>query len=280
MKPNDSPMDDLEPPPSLEPELRELLDAARRRDATDPADEAGCEELLARLEATALGTPPSRKDDVKDAPRSTLSWILHPVGTVASLCLLATFAVGTGTREGAHDEPRTSQSSPLEPRSPDRSAAPPHQEAPEDRPIPTHVDALASSASSASSARAPVQVARVHLAPPRAPERQMPMPAAKSSSPRSSDPSHGGLAEEIRLIESARARMTAKDPTTALRLVREHERRFPDGQLAQQREWLHIQALDEMGSVKEARERTEQFRKRFPGGLLLPSVERTLDAAP
>ncbi|WP_146647817.1 hypothetical protein [Labilithrix luteola] len=70
------------------------------------------------------------------------------------------------------------------------------------------------------------------------------------------------------------------DPTSALRLVREHERRFPNGQLAQQREWIHIQALDETGNVTEARERTEQFRKRFPGGLLLPSVERTLDAAP
>ena len=93
----------------------------------------------------------------------------------------------------------------------------------------------------------------------------------------SSAPAEGTtLAEELRLTTAARKALAAGDPSSALRALDEHERRFPNGQLAQERDSVRIQALVADGQVAAARGRAAEFRDRYPGGLLLPSVERAL----
>lgn len=58
------------------------------------------------------------------------------------------------------------------------------------------------------------------------------------------------LAAELALIEAAR---TTADPSRALELLRQHERRFADGLLATEREVLIIEHLCELGDFEPAR---------------------------
>jgi len=46
--------------------------------------------------------------------------------------------------------------------------------------------------------------------------------------------------------------------------VREHERRYPDGLLVQEREVVAVAALAETGQQDEARRRAERFTEEHP----------------
>lgn len=65
------------------------------------------------------------------------------------------------------------------------------------------------------------------------------------------------LAAELALIEAAR---TADDPSRALELLRQHERRFAGGLLATERELLIIEHLCERGDFEPARRRFADHR--------------------
>lgn len=91
----------------------------------------------------------------------------------------------------------------------------------------------------------------------------LPLPATEVQHP---DP----LAAELALIEAAR---TAVDAASALELLRQHQRRFPDGLLATERELLIIEHLCELGQFEPA-------RRMFAAHRDAPQRARLLDLCP
>ena len=96
--------------------------------------------------------------------------------------------------------------------------------------------------------------------------REPPAPAAPSTGP-------GGLAEELALLEAARAELDRR-PGSALSLLARHEREFPRGTLAVEREFLTVSALVRLGRRREAETQAAALRARSPGSL----YEQRLDA--
>jgi hypothetical protein len=70
-------------------------------------------------------------------------------------------------------------------------------------------------------------------------------------------------ASELSLLTRARDQLS-KDPEQSLALCRQHQRMYPHGQLAQEREVLLIEALGRLNREKEAGRRRTQFGKTFP----------------
>jgi hypothetical protein len=82
------------------------------------------------------------------------------------------------------------------------------------------------------------------------------------------------------LLDAARAVLASEDPARSLSVLDEHRRRFPRGQLGEEREALAVQALVALGRYDEARERAARFRAAVPNSLFLPSVDATLSSIP
>jgi hypothetical protein len=100
---------------------------------------------------------------------------------------------------------------------------------------------------------------------------------AAASAPSSNDRSRDtDLSAERALIERARSALARGDGAAALLPIAEHERQFPSGQLAEEREVLAVQALAIAGRTAEATARGARFRKAFPGSLMLPIVDEAL----
>lgn len=81
---------------------------------------------------------------------------------------------------------------------------------------------------------------------------------------------------EAQLIERARVALRRGTPDEALRTLMSHERRFPDGQLAEERDVLLVEAYLAAGNLKLARERLEHYNATYPNGL---HKDRGADAA-
>ncbi|AKU93865.1 hypothetical protein AKJ09_00529 [Labilithrix luteola] len=229
-------------PGPLDPELSALFDDLRVRDAEDPAyGEDASARVLARVEDVV-------RSGGEASPGLAKRFLGRgPLLGIVSLCLVA----GVVTLQRSNDV-KTPQA-PLAPvasfdSSTPSISTPPSESAPaEESAVPTF---------------------GVHDLPTS-------MPRSKPA------PSAGGLSEEYALVESARAKLAAKDYAGAGKALREHAARFPTGQLVQESESLRIQALVETGRIDEAREHAHRFRARFPSGLLLPSVARAVaDDAP
>jgi hypothetical protein len=100
---------------------------------------------------------------------------------------------------------------------------------------------------------APVMPAPLALAP-QLDRPARPAPPARAAAPaRDDDDLDGTLAGESPLIENARARIGEGNPERALALLAWHARKFPHGQLAEEREALWVQALVRKGAATEAR---------------------------
>jgi hypothetical protein len=89
-----------------------------------------------------------------------------------------------------------------------------------------------------------------------------------------------GLAGERQLLDQARNALRDGDARRALSAVGEHERRYPEGQLAEEREVLAIEAMVRSGSYPEARARAQAFQSRFPQSPLHRVVQSTVDSIP
>lgn len=85
-------------------------------------------------------------------------------------------------------------------------------------------------------------------------------PPAKSAAPK---PSADTLAEENALIDPVRAKLES-DPSAVLAATDAHQKKFPGGQLAADREYLAVRALKKLGREAEAKARGEAFLARFP----------------
>ncbi len=91
------------------------------------------------------------------------------------------------------------------------------------------------------------------------------------------EPPASDLAEETRLLARARARLRAGSPDEALAPLGEHARRFPKGQLAEDRMVLRAQALCEAGKREDGRKAVAALRKAFPSSSHLPRVQRACE---
>lgn len=82
----------------------------------------------------------------------------------------------------------------------------------------------------------------------------------------------GNLAAERRLLAVARTALGRSNGADALASCNEHERQFPKGELAEEREAIAIQALVQSQRAGEARDRANRFRQSYPKSILLPAV--------
>lgn len=109
---------------------------------------------------------------------------------------------------------------------------------------------------------------------------EVPPPPPPRASPRPEAPSrrahHGNLAAERALLGRAREAMQASDGARALAILDDHARRFPRGQLVEERDALRVGALWRAGDRAAAHDKAVEFARRHPDSLFLPSVERAL----
>jgi hypothetical protein len=88
-------------------------------------------------------------------------------------------------------------------------------------------------------------------------------PASKSPPHKAAvDPSR--LAEELALLDEARANLQAGDADRALSVLARSEQRFPRGALEEERRALRVEALAKAGQEERARVEATQFRADYP----------------
>lgn len=89
-------------------------------------------------------------------------------------------------------------------------------------------------------------------------------------------PASSTLQEEASILEQARAALGERDEQ-ALRYTQQHRARFPDGQLASEREFISVRALISLGRSVEARRRARVWLGAHPGALYNPQIQALLD---
>ncbi len=110
-----------------------------------------------------------------------------------------------------------------------------------------------------------------------------PQPAAaatSASAPAETSPAPGSdqstARDEARLVGLAREMLARRDPSTALVMLNEAERRYPAGILLQEREALRISTLSDLGRKAEAAARAEAFLRAFPNSPHAARVARAI----
>jgi hypothetical protein len=89
-----------------------------------------------------------------------------------------------------------------------------------------------------------------------------------------------GYARELRLLQPARQAVSAGSFASALSSIAAHERRFPNGRLAEEREALRVKALRGLGRADDARRAAAEFRRQFPRSVLSSQMGEAPPAAP
>jgi hypothetical protein len=120
-------------------------------------------------------------------------------------------------------------------------------------------------------------------AKPEAPRAEPEPPAAKDELPNAKDPApsrrsasrRDTLALEESLLEQARRSIDS--PSRALALLREHERRFPSGELTAERLYLTAQTHARAGNGTAARHYARLLTERFPKSTYVPHVRSLLE---
>jgi hypothetical protein len=112
-------------------------------------------------------------------------------------------------------------------------------------------------------------IAATRAREPRRPSRPAPV-AASTPAPAES------ASEEARLLLAAR-RALARDPASALARTAEHERRFADGTLVEEREVVAVRALVALDRRADAKTRADRFAARFPDSVHRSALARALE---
>jgi hypothetical protein len=136
----------------------------------------------------------------------------------------------------------------------------------------TSTPAVGESQAAAPGAKAVAQPDRSRLVRRAIPGTNLPAPAAGAQA---GTPS---LAGERRLLDLARNALRDGDANRALAAVGEHARLYPEGQLAEEREVLGIQAMVRSGASAEARARGQAFLSNYPDSPLHRVVQSTVDS--
>lgn len=122
--------------------------------------------------------------------------------------------------------------------------------------------------SSAASAVALADATSIHVVPSAS-------PAANAGAPAPLDP----LVEEAALLRSAKAALARGDGASALTTLGDHERRFPHGTLAPERQASRVLALCALGRASEARAAASSFLAANASSPLARGVERSCAVA-
>jgi hypothetical protein len=77
---------------------------------------------------------------------------------------------------------------------------------------------------------------------------------------------------ELRILEPARRAFARGDFAAVVRAADEHERAFPAGGLAEERDALRVRALFRQNRVAEARGAAAAFRRQFPNSAVLGEI--------
>jgi hypothetical protein len=101
-------------------------------------------------------------------------------------------------------------------------------------------------------------------------------PATASEPVRTPEERASRLREERGLLEGARRALGSGSSAPALAAIAEHEARFSDGALVEEREALRVQALVRAGRGDEARVALSRFKARFPSSLFTPALDALL----
>lgn len=91
----------------------------------------------------------------------------------------------------------------------------------------------------------------------------------------SSEPLAAELIEETRLIRDAHRALLKNDPSQAIDLLSEHERRFPSGTLSHERVAASIVTFCHLGQFDKAKALWSQFEMNWPGSPLSERVYST-----
>jgi hypothetical protein len=94
------------------------------------------------------------------------------------------------------------------------------------------------------------------------------------------DDEEDSLGDEMALVARAQTALHRGLFASALSALDEHARRFPRGDLAEEREALAVQALARAGRDDEASARASRFEARYPRSVLVPVVRAAVDGAP
>ena len=136
-------------------------------------------------------------------------------------------------------------------------------------PTVVYVDRPVPAASSAEPAPAVVGMPTVIRAP--APADPAPSVAAPTPVPSSSN-----LAAERAVLDEARTALGRGNGQHALEATARHQREFPRGQLAEEREAIAVQALTNLQRCDEATARGNRFKQRYSNSVLGPVVDAAL----
>jgi hypothetical protein len=117
----------------------------------------------------------------------------------------------------------------------------------------------------------PAVTARSTTLPPLAP-RSLPRPPVAQPA---AIPVENQLDQEISLLETARGKLPSA-PHAALSALRDHELRFPAGQLRIEREFLIVDALARLGRRPEAEARARALERQAPKSLYGERLDRIL----
>jgi hypothetical protein len=88
------------------------------------------------------------------------------------------------------------------------------------------------------------------------------------------------LARERTLLDVARGALEREDGAAVLRATEQHQRTYPNGVLAQEREAMAVRALVMLGRGEEARARVARFRASFRDSVLLPTLTSAIGEEP
>lgn len=103
-------------------------------------------------------------------------------------------------------------------------------------------------------------------------------PSTSQRPPRVADAAGpSGLRRERELVDAARASLASGHANEALASLSAHEKSFPSGQLAEERDALRVQALVAAGRRSDAEREGARFRAKYPASPLLPIVEGALE---
>jgi hypothetical protein len=91
------------------------------------------------------------------------------------------------------------------------------------------------------------------------------------------EPSADTFADEAQLLQRIYAALKRDDPRAALRLVGEHRRRFPAGQLIQERLAVEVEALCRSDQTSRGRSKAAAFEAAYPGSTHLARVRTACD---
>jgi hypothetical protein len=111
-------------------------------------------------------------------------------------------------------------------------------------------------------------------------ERDRPLDAAATSQSTTKQGISSSLDDERAIIDGARAALFRGRPTDALIMTEQHENLFPHGALSEDRDFLRVNALRDLGRTDEARSRTRVFLATYPHSAFGRALLPLLAAAP